>query len=997
MNYQQLIVLLPCHSLEDFPLHHTGDDAQGLLAAWTALWHPALIAACGKMPGWQRADVPPENVADKLIVVPGVAVAQLPADYLDRAQSEAACLVSSELDRQRIIEAALSRLEPPATPDAETWAGDFLALGYCFLQIELLARKLRYSSNLDEIHFQNQVVAAAVAAVAGQADEVVARLAASFDLLASQRDYYYPSEAFLLDMTMLTPATLDDKLRRQLDDPVASNLLVSGELLHQIARDQPDLMQALRQAVQDGRTGLIGGEYHPRRSALVSAETLLSQFRLGGAQCHAVVGRAFQAFGRQRFGLTPIMPQILTKLGFDGALHATFEAGDVPEGSQGKVRWEGCDGTTITAIARPPLDAAKPQTFVNLGVKLGESLDADQVATICLAHWPGSPSPWYEDLRRIVKYCAALGKFVTIEEYFRGTDYATHQDRFRYDQYRSPYLSQAVARGEPDPISSVVRHWRRRAAAEAAQALVTLTTLATGSEVRLAEDDVAQDPSARNVSARDVSEQSGPRPDNATQDNTAPNSSAHAARIATEPSSARPAALREPADLLDEIDLVDEPADAADLDAAVAAARQAALARFAAALPRSDAAAGAGCLVVNPHSFVCRAGLEIEALDAPPTIARPVYAATAAAGKTQLVVDVPPLGFVWVAAGSPGDAARKAGPTLVEDHRLRNEFIEAQIDSQTGGLRAVREYNGRHNRLGQQLVFRAASDTRRKKDTADDEPPTSIMVADSVRVTVATETLGEITTRGRLTDLRGRPLAAFQQTFRLWRGARVLLIDVELTPEQPCTGDPWNNYYGVRVAWANDTAELHRAANLMRQPANARRFESPLFIEIDDQGSRATILTGGLPFHRRHGSRMLDTPLIVSGERCRHFRLGIGIDLKNPLHEALHLISPLPTLPQIASAPTPSPTSWLFHVDARNVIATHWEPIIEAARAVGFRARLLETQGRQVTARLQCFRTPGSARKVNFQDGFLAECPIENDAIPVRLTAYEWAQVEARW
>ncbi len=44
MNYQQLIVVLPCHSLEDFPTHHEGDDATGLLAAWTALWHPALIA-----------------------------------------------------------------------------------------------------------------------------------------------------------------------------------------------------------------------------------------------------------------------------------------------------------------------------------------------------------------------------------------------------------------------------------------------------------------------------------------------------------------------------------------------------------------------------------------------------------------------------------------------------------------------------------------------------------------------------------------------------------------------------------------------------------------------------------------------------------------------------------------------------------------------------------------------------------------------------------------
>ena len=41
MNYTDLTVLLPCHSLEDFPLYHEGAEADGLLAAWSALWHPA--------------------------------------------------------------------------------------------------------------------------------------------------------------------------------------------------------------------------------------------------------------------------------------------------------------------------------------------------------------------------------------------------------------------------------------------------------------------------------------------------------------------------------------------------------------------------------------------------------------------------------------------------------------------------------------------------------------------------------------------------------------------------------------------------------------------------------------------------------------------------------------------------------------------------------------------------------------------------------------------
>ena len=55
MTYRELIVLLPCHSLEDFPTYHEGDDAHSLLASWSALWHPSLIAAAGQAPAWVRA------------------------------------------------------------------------------------------------------------------------------------------------------------------------------------------------------------------------------------------------------------------------------------------------------------------------------------------------------------------------------------------------------------------------------------------------------------------------------------------------------------------------------------------------------------------------------------------------------------------------------------------------------------------------------------------------------------------------------------------------------------------------------------------------------------------------------------------------------------------------------------------------------------------------------------------------------------------------------
>ncbi len=504
---------------------------------------------------------------------------------------------------------------------------------------------------------------------------------------------------------------------------------------------------------------------------------------------------------------------------------------------------------------RPP-DAAKPQTFLNLGVKLGESMDMDHIATVCLAHWPGTPSPWYEDLRRVASYCSALGKFIAMDEYFRTTDYPVHQDRFGYDQYRSPYLKQAVAKQQADPISAVVRYWQRLCEAEAAQSLLTLAALVTG-------------------------------------------------KAGGAGSQQSQAAASQAEELLKTVDL-SEHTDTASGDGIGQPAWQQAMRFFAESLPRGAAPAENGYLLVNPHSFVRRVRFEVDRLPRLPDVARPIYSASNSGAGTQVVVDIPPLGFAWVAAGSTAGRSRKSTATLADACLLRNEFFEARIDPATGGLRAVHEYDTRRNRVSQQLVFRAeeSGGPKRSDDEGADPAsgPLSIMAADAVETVVSTETLGEIVARGRLLDRKGNKLADFRQTYRLWRGSRVLLLDIELEPCRECSADPWNSYYAARFAWANEAAELYRSANLTRQAAKGKRFEAPLYVEIDDAAVRTAILTGGLPFHRRYGMRMLDTLLVVAGERCRRFRLGVGVELKNPLHESLSLLTPALSLAESSAA-----------------------------------------------------------------------------------------------
>jgi alpha-mannosidase len=175
-------------------------------------------------------------------------------------------------------------------------------------------------------------------------------------------------------------------------------------------------------------------------------------------------------------------------------------------------------------------------------------------------------------------------------------------------------------------------------------------------------------------------------------------------------------------------------------------------------------------------------------------------------------------------------------------------------------------------------------------------------------------------------------------------------------------------------------------------PTELTQFESPYFVDIHRPRQHTALLCGGLPYHRRMGPRKLDTLLVVHGETARSFRLGIGIDVPQPLSAALGLLAPPVVLPEQRSPPTPS--GWLFHLDCRNVLATHWEPL-EADAVNGFRVRLLETEGRGVQLHLRCFRAVRWARKINPDDMPPTELTVVGDRIEVFVGPHQWIELEA--
>ncbi len=950
MNFKELLVLLPCHSLEDFPTHHTGDEAEGLLAAWSALWHPALIAGAGRTPSWHRAEDPPEELQDRLLVIPEICEGELQAGFVERAIGEGACVIRKSLHRKEIVATALAFMEekkggngnpdegpsPPPMVD-ESLAADFLALGFMYLQVELLTRQMRYMSNIDEVHFDSQVLTAAQSAVADDADDKTpdaddktrVHLQACFDVLAEAREHFYPVESFLIDLTLVAPTTVGQDLRRQLAQLTPTNLMLSGETAVRLAAESQSLAM-VQESLDQGTMSLVGGEYTEQELPLLSLEEILAELQRGIAAYTTHLGRRPRVYGRRRYGLTPALPQILSKTGFTAALHFTLDDGRFPRGEQSKTRWEGSDGSSIDALTRVPLDAASVDSFIGLSVKMGESMDSDHVATVCFAHWPGQSCLWYDDLRRSAKYAPVLGKFVTADDYFESTDDAGHLNQFHADEYRSPYLTQDITGGHPDPIS---RHVRRA------------------------------------------------------------NNQVIAGLIDSFDGMAR---------LLGATTATDQPAHHEASNRTTAEKLEARFARLSHAIPRQDPAGGEGYLALNPCSFPRRMVLKVPELTHLPTIGAPIIATAEQDGTKQVVVEVPAMGFAWVGSGDGRESPkrRKKIPPLAEENVLRNDFFEAHLSKTTGALQSIRLYGQRGKLLSQQLGLRTPGPAARPAHSWETPRTTvsySVMAADSVEVTAAGPIRGEIVCRGRLLNREGQRLAGFVQTFSVLRGSRVLLIEIEFDIDQQPRPNPWGSFYACRFAWADAGADLYRDSNQGRHRTEVNRIEAPHYIDLDTSGSRMTLLTGGLPYHHRSGMRTIDTLLVGSGETERKFRVGIGIDLPQPLAAALDLMIP-PVTPQTFSPqPATGSSGWLVHLSNRNVITTHLEPLTENESVVGFRVRLLETQGRGVDLKVEAFRPISTARQLDFQGDPLGDVNVTGGVAIVEMTAHEWVHLEARW
>jgi hypothetical protein len=386
-------------------------------------------------------------------------------------------------------------------------------------------------------------------------------------------------------------------------------------------------------------------------------------------------------------------------------------------------------------------------------------------------------------------------------------------------------------------------------------------------------------------------------------------------------------------------------------------------------------------MVFNPCSFTRRVALEVEGFRGTIAVADPVKAVEVAGNLTRLVVEVPALGYAWVPR-SGNASAPKPRVKLAEGLTVRNEFLECDIDAETGGIRSFRDLRTRATRFGQQLVFN----------------PGSKMIARDFKVTNSGTALGEIISSGDIQDERDEVLATFKQRVRAWIGRPVLELRIELDVRHKPSGYPWHAFYGARFGWRDDRGVLFRGVNGANTQTGYTRPVSPDYLEVRLGAERSFLFTGGLPFIQRHGSRMADVILVPEGEESRTFEMLLATERDVPMQTAMGWTSPSPVVMTEKGPPHIGASAWLAHVDMPSLLVTSLKPCEPGEgmnRAIA--GTLIETVGFGGAADMRFARDPKQASLVDGTNKPLQPITMNGDAVPLEYSAGETLRVKAEW
>jgi alpha-mannosidase len=981
MSARELILLSPYRVPTHNTLYLGDEEAAAFLNGYTALWHPAALIGASVPPRLGSPYDYEQPAAGHVYAVPENPPLVLPDDWDDRVCAAGALAFRATVDRDATLDNLRQALRnwgenaQPSLPlldlQAERMAA-FFGIGFGHLHVEALFEAMTHENPLASSEFWQEVTAAVAALTETDPDAPRRHLQAAADHLLSAREVLYPASLHLIDLCLLDGDRLADPWPRSFERGLALNFIACSVLLERLAKEQPERLALLRQRVNGDSAEVCGGTYREREDPLLPLESQMWNLLKGRQIYQDLLGRDVRVFARKRFGFHPQLPLLLQSAGIGRALLLAFDDGVLPTHRSPVISWPSPDGKSMEAFARAPHAADSSQTYFHLTYHLHQTIMQDQSATLALLHrsgesgeWrvesgekeepsslptPHSPlptrCPWYGDWIELSRLAPVLGRWTTLSDYLNEVVPGDYTSAAEADEFHGDYLAErcpsdsyanetqeAVTQlglGGEQPISMFARQLRARRQLDTVWALAALQQSLGGSMGQTGESDL------RSLEDRLESETIPPEKELAEAQ----------ARLAES---------------------------------------------LAQRLTARGQANNPGFLVLNPCSFKRRVALELEGLRSLPPLAGPLKACQLDGETARVVVEVPALGFAWIPRqGAPGNAPTRR-MRLADERTVRNEFFEAEIDAQTGGLRAIRDQRTRVSRIGQQLVFN----------------PGSTMRVENIAATSHGPALGEVVSEGVLLDGQNQPLARFRQRFRAWLGRPVLDLRIEITPNDPPHGYPWHAYYAARFAWRDERATLLRGVNGLSSTTSHTRPETPDYLEIRLGRQNTVLFPGGLPFHQRHGGRMIDVLLLCPGEEARTFDLAIGLDRDYPMQTALGLATPAVVAETAQGPPHVGAEGWLFHLDAPNLLLTSLRPIlpspptplpnVERGDAVGIVARLLEIGGYGGQAELRCVRDPKQAMLLDGAGAMLMEVPTQGDAVRLEVSRHDLVQLRVEF
>ncbi len=324
-------------------------------------------------------------------------------------------------------------------------------------------------------------------------------------------------------------------------------------------------------------------------------------------------------------------------------------------------------------------------------------------------------------------------------------------------------------------------------------------------------------------------------------------------------------------------------------------------------------------------------------------------------------------------------ASDAAHPPRAAERILRNELLEAIISEQHGGVGSIRLHDRRRPVAAQRLVLSGGGPL---------QPAECDVRIDRVEMIANTQDVGILRSVGELRDVRGDRVATFQQTTEL--PARSGVVRICLDIDRSTTS---RLYLAHRLAWTNESAQIHRGVQWARLLVEGRDVWSAEYVDIRQNASDSAgvvLLPGGLSRHRLAGPTRLDTP-IPSGLERVHLAIGVGSKYATPL---MLSESSLPSFWQVGGPGPEVRASWWVSLDAMNLVVSNLGSVDSAGQIT---LRIMETEGRPAATRLRAWRPFRKAWVTDFRGERLLELEVVDGAVPLDVARYGWLQVEGAW